>query len=146
MTLQAIGKINVDQNAGRVVLNLSNDFVRYYLWFIKKELWIDLQSPKHKSHITLANKKLHKNVDYRLAADLYHNQIVKFDYDEYAIRGGKTKGFVMFYLRVFSADLDRIKRKIGVVENDNYRGLHITLGNSKAGLKTYWPELIEIKK
>jgi hypothetical protein len=144
--LSGLGKIHVDQKAQRIVVNLSRDFIPYYLWFIKKEYWIDLQAPMHYGHITLANKKLYTGVDYQQAADSYHGQIVDFMYDVNAVRGGYTKGFVMFYLKVYSEELDDIKRKLNIVDRYDYRGLHITLGNSKAGLRTYWPEMIEIKK
>lgn len=144
--LSGLGKIYVDKKAQRIVVDLSRDFIPYYLWLIKKEYWIDLQAPMHYGHITLANKKLYTGVDYQQAADSYHGQIVDFMYDVNAVRGGYTKGFVMFYLKVYSEELDDIKRKLNIVDRYDYRGLHITLGNSKAGLRTYWPEMIEIKK
>ena len=140
----AQGKIFVDKVNKRVVVDVSQDFVRYYNWFIKKQYWIALHTSKHRAHITLANSKLHKNVDYQKAHDLYHGQIVSFDYDPNMVRGGLTKGFVMFYIKVFSKDLTRIKQQIGVVENDGYKGLHITVGNGKQGVMEYWPEMIEI--
>lgn len=147
--LSAFGKIHVNGAKDRVVVDLSKDFIPYYLWFFKKENWINLHTPMHNGHITLANRKLHPNADYKQAADIFHGQVVSFDYDPNPIRGGKTKGFTMYYLRVFSKELDRIKRKLKVIDNAGYRGLHITLGNvDKQGSKAmpYWPEMIQIKK
>ncbi len=142
--LSALGQIQVDIPSSRVVVNVSQDFVRYYNWFIKKKYWISLHSPMHRAHITLANSKLHRGVDYRLASTLYHGKAVRFDYDPDLVRGGQTKGFVMFYARVFSPDLSRIKKELGVVEHEQYKGLHITIGNGKQGVMPYWPEMIKI--
>jgi hypothetical protein len=147
--LSAFGKIHVNRTAKRVVVDLSPDFVPYYIWHFKKTHWLNLHSPMHCGHITLANSKLHPKADYQQAADIFHGQVVSFDYDPNIIRGGRTKGFEMFYIKVFSKELDRIKRKIKVIDNAGYRGLHITLGNLNKSGQTpmqYWPEMIKIKK
>ncbi len=147
--LSGIGTIHVSKGKDRVVVDLSRDFIPYYLWLFKKENWINLHSSMHGGHITIANKKLHPRADYNQAFDIYHGQIVTFDYDPNPIRGGRTKGFTMYYLKVFSKEIDRIKRKLNVVDNSAYRGLHITLGNvdkNGAVAMPYWPEMIEIKK
>lgn len=103
----------------------------------------------HCGHITLANSDLGTKADYQKAADIFHGQVVSFNYDPHIIRGGRTKGFEMFYMKVYSKELDRIKQKIKVVDNAGFRGLHITLGhlnkNGQIPMK-YWPEMIEIKK
>lgn len=147
--LNAIGTIHAGKENKRIVVDLSKDFIPYYLWLFKKENWINLHSPMHNGHITLANRKLHVNADYAQAAEVYHGQKVSFQYDPNLIRGGRTKGFTMYYLRVFSKELDDIKRKLKIVDNAGYRGLHITLGNvDKNGsvAMPYWPEMIQIKK
>jgi hypothetical protein len=54
----------------------------------------------------------------------------------------------MFYLKVYSEVLDNMKKDLNIVENDGYRGLHITIGQSgKSGSehRPWWPEIIKIK-
>jgi hypothetical protein len=146
--LNGTGKVSVNKNDKRIVVEVSHDFVQYYNWFLKKEKWIDLHEPKYKGHITIANFKLHPFVDYQLAAKMLHNKQVTFSYTPNPIQGGFTKGFVMFYLEVFSNDIDKIKQELNIIDSKSYRGLHITLGNlNKNGqqAKPYWPNTIEIR-
>jgi hypothetical protein len=76
----------------------------------------------------------------------YDGERVDFQYDPYIIQGGYTKGFIMFYLKVYSEILDNMKKDLNIVENDGYRGLHLTLANGKHGnVHPWWPETISIK-
>lgn len=146
--IRAKGKILVDAKENRIVVELNRDFVGYYIWFFKKHNWLNLHTPKHNGHITLANSKLHPKVNYKHAS-IFNGQTVNFSYDPSPICGGRSKGFTMYYLRVFSQELDILKKKLGVIDNSGYRGLHITLGNLNKNGQTpilYWPEMIEIKK
>jgi hypothetical protein len=140
-----LGKLKVNMNPQRIVVELDSDFIRYYLWFIKREYWIDLHTPLYGAHITITNPKLHSNVNYNLAKKKYDGKVVSFKYDVNPVRGGLTKGFVMFYLRVFSDQIESIKNDLNVVEHDGYKGMHITLGTNKNGDRLWWPELITIK-
>lgn len=144
--LKAQGIIKVEHSQ-RMVLEVSEDFTKYYSWFVMQRYWVKVQQPLHKSHITLALPKFHDNVDWGRAMD-YHDQVIEFEYDPYLIEGGFTKGFIMFYVKVYSADLEYIKKDIGVVEKDDYRGLHLTIGQiGKKGAKPtlHWPEMVTIK-
>ena len=99
------------------------------------------------AHVTLASRKHHNNVNWELAHQQYHNKKIEFDYSEDIYVGGRKKGFRMFYVKVFSAEIDEIKKDIGVVEDGEYRGLHITIGSyGKRGsvIKPWWPEMITI--
>lgn len=78
----------------------------------------------------------------------YNNKLIEFEYDNYAIRGGFTKGFIMFYLKVYSEEIDKMKKDLNIVDNDGFRGLHITLGHSgksNTPHMLYWPKMIEIR-
>jgi hypothetical protein len=141
----ALGKIKVDVDKRRIAVELNEDFIRYYLWFIKKAYWVDLHTPMYGAHITIANFKLHSNVDYNKAKKLYDGKIVAFEYDVNPVRGGLTKGFLMFYLHVFSKQIEAIKDDLKIVERANYKGMHITLGTNKNGDRPYWPQMITIK-
>lgn len=68
--LSGIGTIHVSKGKDRVVVDLSRDFIPYYLWLFKKENWINLHSSMHGGHITIANKKLHPRADYDQAFDI----------------------------------------------------------------------------
>lgn len=144
--LKAKGLLSVEPHKGRIVLNVSDDFVRLYLWFIKKHFWYQLGTSAHGAHITLTNSKLHSNVNWKKA--VYHDKReFEFEYDENMIQGGYTKGFIMFYMRVFSEELEKLKRKFRIIDGSGYRGLHITIANGKnTNLRAYWPGMIEIKK
>lgn len=138
------GTLSVQPHNGRIVVNVSNDFVRYYNWFITKKYWIKFAQPMYGAHVTVANKKFHSNVDWN-AAKSFDGKRVVFQYDECVIRGGQTKGYDVFYVKVHSTELEDFKKQWGVVEKANYKGLHLTIANSKGALPKYWPEMIEIK-
>lgn len=138
------GKISVEPHKGRIVVDVSHDFSNYYNWFITRQYWISLGTPMHSPHITVANSKFHPKINWKKALN-YHGKEVEFDYDVDMIQGGFRKGFIMFYLKVFSEELDDIKRDLGIVEGPNYKGLHITIANSKGtNMNMYWPKMIEI--
>jgi hypothetical protein len=142
----ATGIIHVDQKKGRIVLNVSDDFVRLYYWFLSREYWIRMNTPLHGAHVTIYNQKFHSTVDWNLAKK-YHKQEVEFEYDEYIIEGGYTKGFLMYYMKVHSDALDGMKKELGIVDGERYRGLHLSICNGKnSSVFPDWPKLIEIRK
>jgi len=138
----ATGKVSVKGH--RIVVDVSDDFVKYYNHFITKQYWIKLHLPMHGAHITIANDKLYSGVDWKKAKE-YHGMVIDFEYDVDMIRGGRTKGFIMFYMKVFSTEIEQIKKDLGVIDNDRFKGLHLTISNSKAGVRPYWPEMITLK-
>jgi hypothetical protein len=143
--LTAKGTISVEPHKGRIVLDVSPDFVKLYYWFITKHYWIRMGTPMHGSHITIFSQKHHAKVNWGKAMS-YHKQEVEFKYDPYLIEGGYRKGFLMYYLRVFSSEIDQMKKKLGIVDGENYRGLHLTVANGKNGsVFPDWPKMIEIK-
>jgi hypothetical protein len=145
--IQASGIIEVDEKRSRIVVNTSSDILDYYHWFIKRHFKIRLHYPLHDAHITITNPRFHKNVNWDIAKSHNGKKIV-FHYDPYVVQGGYTKGFIMFYLKVHSEELDKFKREINIVESDSYRGLHITIGQSGKGgsvHRLWWPEMITIK-
>ncbi len=138
------GIINVGRE--RIVVDISNDFVDYYHWFVKRKYWVVLQTPLHGAHITIATSKIYKNVNWDRAKD-FSKMKIDFDYSVDMIHGGRSKGFDMFYLEVFSDEIDSIKRDIGAIDDEKYRGLHVTIGNfGKNGSykKLWYPEIIKL--
>lgn len=144
--LKARGRISVDRKGNRIVVDVSRDFVNYYYWFISKHYWIRMNTPKHGAHITIYNNVVNKDEINWNAAKRYHKQTIGFEYDPYLIEGGFTKGFIMFYLKVYSKKVDEIKKALGIVDGPKYRGLHVTVANSKnGGVQADWPKMISIK-
>jgi len=146
--LQSEGIIQVDVERQRVVVNITYDFVQYYQWFLRREYWLHVDAPLFGSHITLASRKHHSDVNWAWAFKQYNNKHIKFEYSEDIYIGGRLKGFVMFYIKVFSSEIDEIKKDIGAIENSTFRGNHITIGNrgkSGAKIRPWWPELISLK-
>jgi hypothetical protein len=146
--LKARGTIKVESKKSRIVVETGSGILDFYEWFIRKKYWIRLQKPLHGAHISIALASKHKKVNWQ-RAEYYDGEEIEFEYDPYLIRGGYTKGFIMFYLKVYSETIDKLKKELNIVDSDGYRGLHLTIGQSgKGGSKPllYWPELITIKK
>lgn len=145
--LSAIGKISVQPTKGRIVVDISRDFVNYYYWHICKRYWIRMGTPLHGAHITIFNSthKEHSKMNWRKALE-YDKKEVVFDYDENIVEGGYKKGFLMYYMKVRSQELDQIKTKLGIIDGPNFRGLHITLANGKNdSVFPDWPKMIELR-
>jgi len=143
--LKASGKILVEPHKGRMVLDVSQDLVELYYWFISKHYWIRMNRPMHGAHITLYSQKHHKKINWGKAV-YYHGKSVEFEYDEDIVEGGYIKGFLMYYLRVYSEELDKIKKKIGIVDGERFRGIHLTIANGKSNsVFPDWPKMIELK-
>jgi len=143
--LESSGKVVVNKSKERIVLDTSPEILDYYHWFIRRRFWIELQKPLHGSHITISFHKYNKDIDWQRAS-YYDGETLPFKYDVEVVRGGYTKGFIMFYLKVYSEELDAFKRDVGIIDDFGYKGLHLTLGNTKSGVRLWWPEMITIDK
>lgn len=147
--LRAKGKLSVEPHKGRIVLNVSPDFIQYYTQFLVKRYWIHMNTPLHGSHITIYNSKFHTKTNWRKAL-CYHNKEIEFEYDENMIEGGFNKGFIMFYMMIYSKELEDFKKNCGIVETnpERYKGLHLTVcsaGKSGAKIVNWWPKPIELR-
>lgn len=145
--LKAKGTIKVESKKSRIVVETGSGILDFYSWLIQKEYWIKLQKPLHDAHITVAFKKYHHDVDWK-KAEYYDGEEIEFEYDPYLVRGGYTKGFIMFYLKVYSEQIDKMKKELNIVDSEGFRGIHLTIGSSgKSGSRhvPYWPEMITIK-
>ena len=142
--LKSKGTISVEPKKGRIVVDVSDDIISYYQWFIFRRYWIRMDKPLHGAHITVFSSKFHEKVDWGKAAH-YHGMEVEFEYDEYIIEGGYIKGFLMYYLRVYSEEIDKIKNNLGIVEGGNWKGSHLTICNSKRNsVFPDWPKMISL--
>ena len=145
--LKARGTIKVEPEKHRIVVETGSDILDYYGWFVSREYFIKLQKPLHDAHIPVAFHRYHKDVDWK-KAEYYDGKEIEFKYDPYLVRGGYTKGFIMFYLKVYSEAIDKMKRELNIIDSEGFRGTHLTIGSSgKSGSKhmEHWPEMITIK-
>jgi hypothetical protein len=144
--IKAKGIMSVEPHKGRMVLNVSDDLIKLYYWFISKRYWIRMNTPLHGAHITLYSQKFNKKVNWEKAV-YYDKKVVEFEYDPNIVEGGYNKGFLMYYLRVYSYELVRIKKKVGIQDGPYFRGEHLTICNGKFNsVFPTWPSMIEIKK
>lgn len=145
--LKAKGTIKVESKESRIVVEMGSGIIDFYESLIRKEYWIQLQKPLHGAHISIALASKHKNVNWQ-RAEYYDGEEIEFEYDPYLVRGGYTKGFIMFYLKVYSEQIDKMKKELNIVDGEGFRGIHLTIGSSmKSGSKPvlYWPEMITVK-
>ena len=145
--VKSYGKMMVSESKKRIALDTSPEILDYYHWFLERKFWIKLQKPLHGSHITIYSSAFHSNINWKKAS-YYDKEALYFDYDVNVVQGGYIKGFIMFYLKVYSKELDDFKRDVGIVENSAYRGAHLTLGQAgKSGshVQTWWPKMITVK-
>jgi hypothetical protein len=142
--LEAKGKIQVKQDDLRVLV--SPDFSAYYRWLIERHFWIHVNPPKHAPHISLFLPKIHKHFNYGIAAQ-FNGLEIQFEYDPKIQIGGFTSGwFRNFYIYVRSRELDKLKLAAGIRDNPGYRGLHVTVGNTKQPRNgIFFPPMIELR-
>lgn len=138
------GIIKVDLTNKRIVVDVDLEFAMYYRWFVRKEFMIDPQLPYYGCHITIANDELYPDAKYNKIKK-YHNRKILFHYDEDMYIGGQSKGFKNFYLKIYSDLIDKIKFEMDIVEPEDYKGVHITIANTKAGERIYLPPIITLK-
>ena len=111
----------------------DDDFCRYYRWHFNRAHWntIKNQTPKYGAHIGICNPNIHKNID--CSKYLYLNdQKVSFSYDVGGNYGGFTKGFLNFWLNVFSDEFVGIADDLGILKaKEGFEYFHITILSTK---------------
>lgn len=130
----------IEVSPGRIAVNISEDFVKYYRQLIYWEfpnLIGGLSFSRHRPHITIVNPKLHV-IDcsiYDQIYDTYSGKPIEFEYDPRSIYiGGFRKNFVGFYIKIFSSELDNLRKRAIVEElreSDRDSSLHLTICTSK---------------
>lgn len=134
----------IDVSPGRISVNIHEDLVKYYRQLIYWEfpnLIGGLSFSRHRPHITIVNPKLHiiNESNYDWIYGNYNKKRVEFEYDPTQIYlGGFRKNFVGFYIKIFSLELDKL-RKCAIVselkesggESERDSSLHLTICTSK---------------
>lgn len=127
--LEASGRVIVAP--GEVRINLDTDFCRYYRKLLLEQHYespLEFQTPKHGAHITVISRKIHPGVDTSCLLD-YHDSVAEFKYDIDIRKGGSR--FTTYYAYVECVFAEFAKRKVGVVDNKGFLGLHICVCNNK---------------
>lgn len=127
-----IGKISVAKT--RISCDLNNDFCRYYKYLIEKSfpnLVGGLFIPRHGCHITVARSELHV-IDLGIAK-WFDGEVIPLEYDPSSVYiGGYKKGFIGFYLPIFSNRLEKIRKTVSRIKRGQREGsFHISLCSTK---------------
>lgn len=136
--IKSFGKLWVTNDAIRV--SVSMDFIKYYKQFVDKEFKIFSDYPAHGGHITVTNNKINKSFGYKSYKHL-SGKIINFEYNPDIIVGGQTKGFMNFWMKVRSDQIDKLMKDLGIVQT-----LHIVIGNTKNGVRPYIWETPKLNK
>lgn len=131
--LKSEGSLIIKDGAIRLVTGY--DLIHYYKTFVDKQFKMFTHTPAHGGHITLLNPKIHGKLDEkkgRFLWNYYSGKRIPFEYNPYIYVGGKTKGFLNFYMVVRGIELDNICNHLGVIQN-----YHITISNTKGGIRPY---------
>ena len=143
--IKAYGRLQADKDALRILV--GNDLIYFYKTLVEKHFHIVTHYPMHGGHITITNTKLHKNFNFEKAKDLvnlYKNKQLEFFYDPYIIVGGRNKPFKNFYMLVEGIVINSLAKYMETPPPPN--GFHITVANTKGGVKPFFGKMIEIKQ
>lgn len=123
--LSAEGQIYIGIDTIRI--NTDMDICQYYKWFIDKfyHYTIKTQFPKHKAHITVVNPKIY-GVHSLESLKHLHGERVRFYYSVDVYRSPRN-----FWIPVKCDIADDIKKSLGIIDAENYYGLHLTICNTK---------------
>ena len=109
---------------------MDADFCRYYRQLYYIDFFNGGDKPvkcfraRYGSHITLYNSLYHES---RQNVGKFDGITVQWFYDPMSIyQGGRTKGFIGFYMQIESPDIDKILNKLGIMQV-----LHLSLFNNK---------------
>lgn len=121
---KSFGKIQV-QDGIRIIT--SHDTILYYHRLVDEYFFHckKFQLPAHGAHVTIVNPKIHK-VNWAKARK-YIGKVVEFE----VFPEDAHISAVNVWLPVFCDFADELKRELGVDDDRNYWGLHLTICNKK---------------
>lgn len=130
-----IGFTRLQYSGGVLRGAVCEDLARYYrsLYYYDSFRTVRMFSARYGTHITVYNRSFH---GIRSGAQAFHDRVVSFYYDPREIyRGGQNKGFIGFYLPVYSTEIKAIQNALGFDDTELNRSLHISLFNNKHDVK-----------
>ena len=116
----------------KCILEIDQEIVNYYRWFLPKCLEINPQ--KYRAHISIVRKEIPKNLDFWAK---YEGKVINFWYQNVIYNGE-----IYFWLDAYSLKLEKIREELGLSNVWIYdkpligfnKIFHITLGNVKKNL------------
>lgn len=111
------------------VIEVDREITRYFRWWVRKELWLDLSQPSWDAHcscvrgetIPLAYQNLWKKYDREIAVFHYDNN-VRFSGDTTFDRPSN-----FWFVDVYCPKIDQIRSELGLKVFGKY---HLTIGRT----------------
>lgn len=104
-----------------LVAEVSGDIAKYYSYWIKKTLYVSLQPPAWRQHITVLNGRHEVPADRRHLWKKHHNETIHFEYSVDVQQHWK-----FWVLPVRSNRLETIREEFGLASN--HKQFHLTVG------------------
>jgi hypothetical protein len=136
--IRAVGVVIVDEQQGRIALSAGFDIINYYSALLENSLKQRFSYPKHGAHVSIYLKKIHGNIDFKLARK-FHKERVEFFYNPDIVVSPKN-----FWFKVKCKRAEEIKKELKIKDDARFMGLHLTLCNKKDGIRKYQPQMIVV--
>jgi len=143
--IKSIGHLQVKDSSIRVMV--SPDLLKFYKKLVDDHFNFLTHFPAHGGHITISNPNIHQYFDEDKAGklvELYEDKDIEFRYNPDIIVGGKSRDFRNFYMKVDSMEIESILHYLKLKAPP--RGLHLTVANTKGGIRPNFGKMIEIKQ
>ena len=136
--LKSTGTIIYDPHRGKMskrtdwwaVVNVDKEITRYFRWWVKKELWVDLYQPSWDAHISIIRGEKPPEDKMHLWKK-YHKQKIEFEYSLNVRQSGDTTGWdrpnPYWFVEVHCPLLKQIRDEFGFPSNWKQ---HITIGRT----------------
>lgn len=109
------------------VLQLSNDLVRYYQYFVRKEKHIQIEMPAWGAHVSIIRGEKPDDEHIHLWKK-HHKRKIKIRFKPEIVEVKDRKKGGNFYIINFqSPEIDEIRRELGLPVYPDY---HITIGRT----------------
>ncbi|AFA44301.1 hypothetical protein DIDNDMLP_00476 [Klebsiella phage KP13-7] len=109
-----------------LVLNLPDEIVKYYQWFVRKELFIDIKDPLHSAHVSIVRGEVPPNIDMWKK---YDGMKLQFQYYPYITMKKDNKNPGNFFFIEFDSDeIMSIRDELGLYSK--YSEWHFTIGRT----------------
>ena len=108
------------------VVEVDREITRYLRWWVKKELWIDLNPPAWDAHISVIRGERPRQQHMHLWRK-YHRQKIEFEYDQNPKRAVDPNGGYFWFVETYSTALYDIRTEL---EFPAHWKFHLTFGRT----------------
>lgn len=128
------GKIVYDPNRGDMkkrtkwwcVVDVDREITRYFRYWVKRELWIDLHKPAWDAHISVIRGEQPSPAHLHLWKK-YHGQKVPFEYSLHVKQPLESDKDHFWYVSVNCPFLDNLRTELGLKTGWTH---HLTIGRT----------------